>query len=135
MMSSGAWDRTLSGTPKWDAIRGTWAWKVLAWACTFVLVTAGLVLIRMPSWEAGGAMLHSLFGCELLSEWSGAIPVWVPVLLVLAALGHLFSAARVNPDRPLGVPSFVRAAVYVGALVLMVAFAPGVGKSFIYIAF
>jgi hypothetical protein len=89
----------------------------------------------MPSWEAGGILLRSLLGFDLLTGWSAAVPVWVPVLLVLVAVGHLFSGLRRKVCGLLELPSPVRAAVYVAAVVLLVTLSPGVGKTFIYVAF
>ena len=129
------WDRTLTGHPLGDAIRATWAWKLIAWAFTLWLVTVGLILIRMPNWEAGGLLLRSLLGFDLVSGWSRAIPIWVPVLLVLAVMGHAFSGLRSKVCGLLELPAFVRAAVYVSVVVVLVALSPGVGKTFIYIAF
>ncbi len=129
------WDRSLAGNPTADAIRATWAWKLIAWAFTLWLVAVGLILIRMPNWEAGGILFGSLLGFDLVSGWSRAIPIWVPVLLVLAVMGHAFSGLRSKVCGLLELPAFVRASVYVCVVVLLVALSPGVGKSFIYIAF
>jgi len=129
------WDRSLSGQPWADAIRSTWVWKLFAAVCTFVLVAAGLILIRMPSWEAGGVMLRSLLGVDLIAGWSTTIPIWVPLLLMMVAVGHLFSGLRDKVCGLLELPSLVRATVYVGAVVLLVTLSPGVGKTFIYLAF
>ena len=118
-----------------DVMRSSLVWKVLSWAGTFWLVTAGLILIRMPSWEGGGVLLRSLLGFDLVSGWSRAIPIWVPVLLVLAVMGHAFSGLRSKVCGLLELPAFVRASVYVCVVVLLVALSPGVGKTFIYIAF
>lgn len=129
-----AWDRWLvSGraggvNPLMNRLRVTRGYAVVAWAATFWLVTAGLVLIRMPSWAAGGEMLRALVGLDLLSGWSAAVPVWVPVLLGVVAAGHLLAGRR-------ELPSVVRAAGYVGVVVLLVTLGPGVGKTFIYLEF
>ena len=129
------WDRTLTGVPWADALRATVVWKLLLWAGTFLMVAAGLILIRMPSWEAGAIVARSLLGLDVLSGWSAAVPVWVPVLLVLVIIGHLFSGLRNKLCGLLELPSPVRATVYVGAVVLLVTLSPGVGKTFIYLAF
>ena len=129
------WDRSLTGTAWADAVRVTWMWKLFAAACTFVLVAAGLILIRMPNWTAGAIMLRSLFGLDLLALWSGAVPIWVPLLMVLVLMGHLFSGLRDRVCGFLDLPSPVRAAIYVAAVVLLVTLSPGVGKTFIYLAF
>lgn len=119
-----AMDRAITGIPAWDGVRATWLWKGISWASTMLFVTATLVLIRMPNWEAGGILLQSLFGFDLLS---GAIPVWVPVLVALGVMGHVLSGLRAPP--------VLRAAGYVGMVVLLVTLSPGVAKTFIYIAF
>jgi len=119
-------DRAVGGIPICDAVRATWPWKSASWALTMLFVTATLVLIRMPNWDAGGMLLQSLFGFDLLSQ---AVPIWVPILAVLGVMGHAFSGLRV------GVPPVLRAAGYVAAVVLLVTLSPGVAKTFIYIAF
>src|SRR5262245_18004504 len=43
-----AYDRAVTGIPWADAVRATWAWKLVAWFATFVQLLAGLVLVRMP---------------------------------------------------------------------------------------
>jgi len=129
------WDRALAGVAWADAVRATRAWRLLAWAGTSLAVVAGLILIRMPSWEAGVVLARSLFGLDLLAGWSATVPVWVPVLLGLVALGHLFSGLRGKVCGLLDLPSPVRAAVYAAAAVLLVTLSPGVGKTFIYLAF
>jgi alginate O-acetyltransferase complex protein AlgI len=129
------WDRAVTGVPWADVLRSTLAWKLLSWVGTFLMVTAGLILIRMPTWEAGAIVARSLLGLDVLTGWSAAIPVWVPALLVLVVIGHLFSGLRNKLCGLLELPSPVRATVYVGAVVLLVTLSPGVGKTFIYLAF
>ena len=58
----------------------------------------------------------------------GGVPVWVPVLLGVVTAGHVFGGRR-------GLPAAVRAAGYVGMVVLVVTLSPGVGKTFIYLEF
>ena len=129
------WDRAFTGLPWADALRASLAWKMFAWAVTLLQLAAGLVLVRMPDWSAGLVMLRSLFALDLLTAWSAAIPVWVPVLLLLVAAGHLFSGLRNRVCGLLELPSPLRAALYVGSIALLVTLSPGVGKSFIYIQF
>jgi D-alanyl-lipoteichoic acid acyltransferase DltB (MBOAT superfamily) len=130
-----AYDRAVTGIPWADAVRATWAWKLVAWAATFGQLLAGLVLVRMADWATGWVMLRSLFALDVLAGWSAAVPVWVPMLLLLVAVGHLFSGLRDRVCGLLELPSGVRAAVYVGAVVLLVTLSPGVAKTFIYIQF
>jgi alginate O-acetyltransferase complex protein AlgI len=130
-----AWDRALTGLPWADALRRTRGWAVLAWFCTMIQLLAGLVLVRMPNWSVGWVMLRSLFGLDLLTGWSAAIPVWVPLLVLLVVVGHLFSGLRNRTCGLLELPSPLRAVAYVGSVVLLVTLSPGVGKTFIYIQF
>ena len=130
-----AWDRALTGRPWADALRRTWVWTAVAWVGTMVQLLTGLVLIRMPDWSAGWAILRSLFALDLLAGWSAAVPVWVPLLVLLVAVGHLFSGLRNRVCGLLELPAPVRAAAYVVAVVVLVTLNPGVGKTFIYIAF
>jgi alginate O-acetyltransferase complex protein AlgI len=129
------WNQALDGRPWADAIRATWVWAVFAWFCTMLQLLAGLILVRMPDWHTGGVMLRSLFGLDLLAGWSPLVPVWVPLLVLLVVIGHLFSGLRRRECGLIELPPTVRAAVYVGAVVLLVTLTPGVGKTFIYIQF
>jgi len=129
------WDRAATGYPMLDAVRSSWIWKLTSWACTFWLVTVGLILIRMPSWNAGGILFRSLLGFDYLETWSRAIPIWVPMLLAVGLVGHAFSGLRSKVCGVLDLPSFARAGVYVGAVVLLVTLSPGVGRTFIYLVF
>jgi alginate O-acetyltransferase complex protein AlgI len=130
-----AWDRALTGIPWADRVRATRAWTVVAWCGTMVQLLAGLILVRTPDWGVAGVMLRSLFGLDLLAGWSAAIPIWVPLLVLLVVIGHLFSGLRDRACGLLELPSPVRAAAYVGAVVLLVTLSPGVSKTFIYIQF
>jgi len=121
-------DRAATGVPICDAIRATILWNVASWAFTMLFVVGTLVLIRMHDWPSGLLMLKALFGVERLFEWSGAIPLWAPVLLGLGLVGH---AVRGKPTLPIP----MRAAGYVGMVALLVTLGPGVAKTFIYIAF
>lgn len=129
------WDRAAAGSTHLNAVRATWAWRLLGWVCTLWLVVVGLILIRMPSWGAGEILFQSLLGIDLLDSWSRAIPVWVPMLLALGMAGHLFSGLRSKVCGVLDLPSPLRAAIYVCAVVLLVTLSPGVGKTFIYLVF
>src|SRR5205823_9658888 len=100
--------------------RRTRGWAVFAWFGTMVQLLAGLVLVRMPNWSAGWVMLRSLFGLDLLAGWSPAVPVWVPLLVLLVVVGHLFSGLRNRVCGLLELPSPLRAAAYVVSVVLVV---------------
>ena len=130
-----AYDRAVAGVPWADAVRSTWAWRLAAWCGTMALVVAGLILIRMPNWSAGAVLFRSLLAADLWPAWSAAVPVWVPPLVALAVLGHLVGGIRGKVCGLLEMPAGVRAAAYVLAVAALVTLAPGVGKTFIYIAF
>jgi hypothetical protein len=130
-----AFDRALAGVRWADTVRASWAWKCVAWFCTFQQLLAGLILVRMQSWADGWLMTKSLFGVDLFRAWSAVVPVWVPLLVGLVVIGHVFSGVRKRECGLMELPSGVRAAVYVAAVVMLVTLAPGVTKTFIYIQF
>ena len=134
MSAHRAWDRGLTGRPWADGLRATWAWKLAAWAATLWLTTAGLILIRMPGWAGGAVLARSWCGFDLFAG-VGAVPVWVPGLLALVALGHLFSGLRGRACGLLDLPPAARAAAYVGMVVLLVTLGPAGGRPFIYFVF
>ena len=57
------------------------------------------------------------------------------LLILLVVVGHLFSGLRKRECGLKDLPSPVRAAAYVAAVVLLVTLSPGVSKTFIYIQF
>jgi hypothetical protein len=61
--------------------------------------------------------------------------VWVPTLLVLVVIGHVVGGLRERLRLRGELPAVVRAAGYVGVVVLLVTLSPGVGKTFIYLQF
>jgi alginate O-acetyltransferase complex protein AlgI len=130
MCAHRAWDRTLTGVEWADAVRATWAWKLAAWAATLWLTVAGLVLVRMTSWETGAVLARSWCGLDAVAG-AGAIPIWVPALVALVAVGHAVSERRGLLD----LPSPVRAAAYVGVVVLLVTLGPAGTRPFIYFVF
>jgi alginate O-acetyltransferase complex protein AlgI len=128
-------DQALTGKPWADAIRSSLVWKFTAWLATMFMIGTGLILIRMNDWHGGAILMRSLMPTDVLAAWSRSVPVWVPVLVALVLAGHLFSGVRRKVCGLLELPSGVRAAVYVATVALLVVFAPGIGKTFIYIAF
>ncbi len=114
-------------------------WIAMAWSATLYQLLFGLVLIRMTSWETGLRLQASLLGLGS-GEGSALSSVPLPVIaLMLAGLaGHFgaclpgLSAWLQRPGRP---QNLALGAGYAASVVLMVAFGPGVSKSFIYIAF
>jgi alginate O-acetyltransferase complex protein AlgI len=128
------YDRTLTGRAWADQLRGTAAFRLAAVLGTFLLVATGLVLVRSESWAGCWLVERSLAG------WSTEtglrlVPAWVPLLLGMVTLGHLFSGLRDRRCGLLELPPVLRAGAYVAAVVLLVAFAPGVTKAFIYFQF
>ena len=99
----------------------------------------GLVLIRMTSWETGLRLQASLLGLGS-GEGSalGSVPLPVIALMLAGLAGHFgaclpgLSAWLQRPGRS---QNLALGAGYAASVVLMVAFGPGVSKSFIYIAF
>ena len=142
-----AFDQALTITPRAGGVsppsvilylnrfRQTFAWTLIAWFATMLQIVAGLILIRMPNWDAGGIMFRSLFALDEFGAWSAAVPVWVPVLMLFVVVGHLFSGLRDKLCGLLELPSPVRAAVYAAAVVVLVTLSPGVTKTFIYLQF
>jgi len=130
-----AYDRALTGRAWADAVRRSVIWKGVAWIATMLQIVAGLILIRMADWRSGAMLFESLVAFDAWPTWSPRIPIWVPMLMALVLLGHLFSGLRNRLCGLLELPSGVRAAVYVFSTAMLIVFAPGVGKSFIYIAF
>ncbi len=127
------YDRALAGRPWADRVRNSAAFAVLAVPGTFVLVAVGLIMVRAESWADLWLVERTFLG----GSASGVhlVPAWVPALLGLVAVGHLFSGLR---GKRCGVLEFwpvPRAAVYVAAVVLLVVLGPGTTKAFIYFQF
>lgn len=129
-----AYDQRLRGRPWAERLRGHPMLRPMAVAGTFLLVAAGLILVRSESWTGCLQVERSLIG------WSGAgaghwVPAWIPLLVSMVAAGHLFSALRDVPCGLLRVPALPRAVVYGAAVGLIVVFAPHDAKPFIYFQF
>jgi alginate O-acetyltransferase complex protein AlgI len=122
-----AYDRLLAGRAWAERVRSRPAFRVLAVAATFMLVAIGLVLVRAESWAGCWGIEQALVGL-----W---VPAWVPLLVGMVALGHVFSGLRQRRCRLLELPATVRAGAYVAALVLLIAFGPGATRAFIYFQF
>jgi alginate O-acetyltransferase complex protein AlgI len=129
-----AFTRAAGGVRWLNALRHTRPWAVFAWALTLSQLVAMLVLVRMNSWADGWLILKSFAVFDGWAVCPPPVPVWVPLLVLLVALGHVGRALKPR----LGaweLPSPVRAAGYVGAVFALVALAPGVTKTFIYVQF
>lgn len=124
------WNLSLTGVPWADTLRGSAAWRCVAWAATFWLTVAGMILVRAPGWDIGCTLARSWCGADLFAE-AGPAPVWVIGLVGLVALGHVLGGVFRLRERP---PA-VRAAAYVGIVVLLVALGPTAGRPFIYFVF
>ncbi len=130
-----AYDRALRGRAWADELRGSPAFRLAAVLATFLMVAVGLVMVRSQSWAGCWLVERSLLGG---SEWAVAsrwVPAWVPLLVALVALGHLFSGLRERRCGLLELPPLLRAGSYVAALILLVAYGPGATKAFYYFQF
>ncbi len=128
------YDRALTGRPWADALRRAAWFRLLAVLGTFVLVAAGLVLVRSESWAGCWLVQTSLLGGGPVSG-TAEVPFWVPLLVGMVAVGHLWSGLRERRCALLETPGPVRAGAYVAALLLVVVFGPGAVKAFIYFQF
>jgi alginate O-acetyltransferase complex protein AlgI len=118
-----------------QAVRAHPMFRLLAVTATFVLVTFGWVLFRSENWTKCGLLASSLAGLGVPAAAVHWVPGWVPLLVVLFAIGHLFGGLRDRLCGLLDLPPVVRAGAYVTAVVLLIAFGPGTGKVFIYFQF
>jgi alginate O-acetyltransferase complex protein AlgI len=129
------YDRAVAGKSWVGRLRGHPAFGLLAILGTFVLVAAGLVMVRAQTWADCWLLETSLAGGgrELAAlRW---VPGWVPLLVGTVALGHLFGGLPRRRWDLLELPPLLRASAYVAAVVLLVVFGPGAGKAFIYFQF
>jgi hypothetical protein len=115
-------------------MRGSVVWTCVAWAATFWLTVAGMILVRAPGWDVGVMLARSWCGFDLLAD-AGPVSVWVLGLVGLVALGHVSSGVRGVACRLLELPPAARAAAYVGMVVLLVTLGPAAGRPFIYFVF
>ncbi len=113
-------------------------WLGLAWLATMLQLVLGLVLIRTPDWATGQLFFSGLVGLGQSASWLGTVPPLVFVLLGVGLLGHVLVLleqpfAKWQVPHRLAVPL---QGAYAGVLLLAtLIFAPGVGKSFLYMAF
>lgn len=128
-------DRALSSVAWAERVRGALLYKVLAVPATFLLVAVGLVMVRSEGWSNCWLMEGSLVGWSAEAMGVRAVPAWVPLLVGMVAMGHLFSGLRGRRCGLLDLPPLLRAGVYVAAVTLLVTFGPGTTKAFIYFQF
>ncbi len=128
------YDHALEGVPQSTVVRRHLVYRLFAWACTFTLVATGLIVVRAQTWNGCWLMEKALLGLGT-SEGLRMVPLWVPLLIGLVVVGHLYSGLKNVRCQLLLWPEFPRAAVYVMALALIVVFGPGSTKAFIYFQF
>ena len=129
------YDRLLTGRAWADRIRGNLVFRALAVPVTFLLVAVGLIMVRSQSWADCWLVEQALFDWRSVAAAAHLVPPWVPVLVGMVALGHLFSGLRGRRCGLLDLAPLPRAAVYVAAVALLVVLSPGVTKAFIYFQF
>jgi alginate O-acetyltransferase complex protein AlgI len=130
-----AFDRAVTGRPWMDRLRGNPVYGLLSRAATVICILFGWVLFRAENWSSCWLFTRSLAGWPALNPSTHQLPAWVPVLVGMVALGHIFSALRGQRCGVLGLPPVLRAGAYVAAVFLLVAFGPAATKAFIYFQF
>jgi alginate O-acetyltransferase complex protein AlgI len=129
------YDQALNGRTWADRVQGNPVFRLGAVVATFLLVASGLILVRSESWTGCWLVERSLFGFGRATRATHWLPAWVPPLVGMVVLGHLFSGFSGYRCRLLEWPPLLRAGAYVAAVVLVVAFGPGATKAFIYFQF
>jgi alginate O-acetyltransferase complex protein AlgI len=131
------YDGLLSGVAWADRVRSSVGYRVAAIGVTFMQFMAGLVFIRTRGWGDWWRCERALFGVldstgASLTSW---LPVWVPVLVALVALGHLVGGLRQGRGEVIRWVPALRATVYVAAIGLLVVLGPWSTRPFIYFQF
>jgi alginate O-acetyltransferase complex protein AlgI len=129
-----AFTRAATGVRWMDTIRATRLWALFAWALTLSQLVAVLALGRITSWSDGWLLLKSCAALDAWGVWSPEVPVWVPLLMLLVVVDHFYGALK-SRFGEWALPSPVRAAGYVATVFALVALAPGITKTFIYVQF
>ncbi|MCZ2340818.1 MAG: MBOAT family protein [Bacteroidales bacterium] len=132
-----SYDRAVAGIPWLDRGRRSLPWTVIAWMATMAQLLFGLILIRMESWSGGITLMVRALGWESgLGPTPTPIPPLVPVLIAVGLAGHVAAVGSSLWGRvPVRVPDLARGCAAATAVVLLVVFAPGVGKTFLYMQF
>jgi alginate O-acetyltransferase complex protein AlgI len=136
MIAHRTFDHAVKGIAWADRLRATIAWQILGWAATMAVHVAGLVIVRMPTWGAGFAILQSFVPDGSSGSLLGGLPIWVPLLIGMGMTGHLaalFPRGYVKGSHE--VFAVMKGLAYAGLVAVLSCFGPGVGKSFIYIQF
>jgi alginate O-acetyltransferase complex protein AlgI len=136
MIAHRTFDRAVAGIARFDALRATVAWQVISWTATMGVHLGGLIIVRMPDWGHGFAILRSFVPDGSSANLLGGLPVWVPLLIGLGLAGHV-SAILPRPRLAWGEEATAAAKGfgYAALVAALLCFGPGVGKSFIYIQF
>ncbi len=128
------YDGALAGRAWANGLRKSPAFHAVAIAITFLLVAVGLVMVRSESWPGCWLVERILLGGAALGT-THLLPAWVPLLVGLVALGHLFSGLQGVRCGVLRLPPLVRAGAYLTAVVLVVVFGSDSTQAFIYFNF
>jgi alginate O-acetyltransferase complex protein AlgI len=126
------YDRSLTGRPWAEAMRGGVGYRFFARAATLLQVFIGYVFVRSQNWHDCWRIQTSL--CGGIALGSAMVPVWVPALVGLVAIGHLYGGWR-EARGTFEWPAPVRGWAYAMAVAAVVVLGPGVGKAFIYFQF
>src|SRR5205085_10820488 len=130
--------------PRADAGRGSFVWKLLAWAGTAFQFLVVLILVRMTGWGNGWLMAESMAGVPHagvsespgFDEWAPAVPATVPLLIALGMAGHVWALLPdVYVTTPAKWPDPVRLFLAAAMLVATLVFGAGAVRPFIYIQF
>ncbi|MCE9534647.1 MAG: MBOAT family protein [Planctomycetes bacterium] len=114
-------------------LRGSAPWRFCAWFATFWMVVASVLIVRAESWSGCWMLMRSHFCGTAIGTHH--VPTWVPFLIALVALGHLWSGMRNRVCALIEMPAAIRATAYVMAVFALIVFHPGLTKPFIYFAF
>src|SRR5262249_42904098 len=112
------YDHALGGRAWLERLRAARAFRLLAILGTCALVATGWVILRCESWDACWTMARGWLG-GIDSGGTHWLPAWVPVLVGMVVMGHLFSGLRGRRCGLLDLPPLVRATAYVAAVVLL----------------
>jgi alginate O-acetyltransferase complex protein AlgI len=130
-----SYDRAVTGRPWLDRLRNAAPFRLLAIGTTLFFVLVGYVMFRAESWSGCWLFSRSLIGWPQTVSALHSVPAWVPLLIGMVGLGHLFSGFRMSRCGLLELSPLARAGAYVTMVLLLVAFGPAATKAFIYFQF